>query len=355
MADGFEAQLEALRIALPPLKPKWAFFFKALGDIGPLPPEANDIHLGATIEEGQVLPAHLVFVRGARDGRAVLMPPEQGARVKAAQKALNAAIPDQLARQTEALHAAIYETPDRNAALRRIFDDVWFPFVKDCVPPGALERLNVPVQAGLYDLNEDEILLKLHNPPKAAVEPVSDDDIEQRIAALAEATAQALRRNRAVIARGLADLRAVVPAEARGTLHLSLVSETPQHLPQIGCDLSQQPNGADAPQLDWSGLRKLRQCMDQTLAKDSTPAFGPWPEVLSRFGLPADLIPYDLNLWDRCYRDALVDAFEPQKWRLALYPVQTRERARTGPEPVQLHVPDPDKVRRWGKLARFIP
>lgn len=355
MADDFETQLEALRTALPPLKEKWAAFFKALGEIGPLPPEAQDIHLGASLEEGYLLPAEMVFVRGARDGRPVLMPPDQITRVKTAQAALNAAIPEPLARLTEGLRASIYTVPDRNAALHRAFDEVWFPFLKDCLPPDALAQLNVPVTAGLYDLNEDEIVLKLHNPPKTTEVPASDEDIEKRIAALAEATADALSRNRSVIARGIADLRALVPSEARGALQLSLASEKAEHLPVIGCSLSQQPSGADAPRIDWNGLRKIREHMRQDLAKDDNPAFGPWPEVLARFGLPAHMIPHDLNLWDRCYREALIAAFEPAKWRATLFPVQTDDSPRRGVEPVQLHVPDPDKVRRWGKLARFIP
>lgn len=151
-SDDFETQLVALKELASETRDGWRDVLRAVAAIPPLPAEAGMIRLAATIDGDYLLPAETVLV-GDKDGRSLALDADRKARVQKARDAIWDAAPQEVLDCAYALRGTVFKQPSQNTALHKVYDEVWFPLLRDCVPPGLFADCPVAVKCGLFDFD----------------------------------------------------------------------------------------------------------------------------------------------------------------------------------------------------------
>jgi len=163
-SDDFIAQLAALKERAATTVEPWAEVLRCVAAIPPLPPEAATIRLASTIEGDYLLAAESVLV-GTEDGRSVVCEGDQKSRLDKARKAIWQAAPPEVLDLSYALRGTVFRQDAQNAALHKVYDELWFPLLRQSLPSGLFDGFPVAVKCGLFDFDGGLLEISLHEGP----------------------------------------------------------------------------------------------------------------------------------------------------------------------------------------------
>lgn len=162
-AETFEYIIADYTSRLVKLQTPWKDALAAVAQIMPDSPDAESIHLASTIEEDCLLPAQTVIVRYA-GGACTSLSPSGQVRLKHAQAKIWKAAPDDLRQASYTLRAEVFRQRPQNDALHAVYKDIQFPFLRSCVERDLFDAVHLPITAGLFDFEGNQLSATLYMP-----------------------------------------------------------------------------------------------------------------------------------------------------------------------------------------------